>query len=71
LKKTNKKYAKYGALGILLLMIIFLPIHIWDVFSKTPAIGNHEAALIRLPIQFLLTAISWIIYKGLIIKKKI
>ena len=66
----DKKYAKYGALGILLLMIIFLPIHIWDVFSATPAIGTHQAALIRLPIQFLLIAISWIIYRGLTIKKK-
>jgi uncharacterized membrane protein len=53
------KYAKQGALGILLLMLIFLPIHIWDVFSATPAIGNHEAALIRLPIQLVFIGIAW------------
>ncbi len=54
-----KKYAKIAALGILLLMFAFLPIHIWDVFSDTPAIGSHQAALIRLPIQFLFIAIAW------------
>jgi uncharacterized membrane protein len=53
------KYAKQGALGILLLMLIFLPIHVWDVFSATPAIGSHKAALIRLPVQFLFIALAW------------
>lgn len=53
------KYSKQGALGILLLMLIFLPIHVWDVFSATPAIGSQKAALIRLPIQFLFIAIAW------------
>jgi uncharacterized membrane protein len=51
------KYTRLGAMGIMWLMITFLPIHIWDVFSDTPAIGSHKAALIRLPFQFLL--IGW------------
>jgi uncharacterized membrane protein len=54
-----KKYAKIGAIGILVLLFLFLPIHIWDVFSETPAIGSQKAALIRLPIQFLLIFIVW------------
>ena len=54
-----KKYAKFGALGILILLLLFLPIHIWDVFSETPAIGSKQAAFIRLPIQFLLIFIVW------------
>ncbi len=53
------KYAKQGALGILLLMLVFLPIHVWDVFSATPAIGSHKAALIRLPVQLLFIALAW------------
>lgn len=53
------KYAKFGALGILILLLLFLPIHIWDVFSETPAIGSKQAAFIRLPIQFLLIFIVW------------
>ncbi len=60
-----KKYAKFGALGIFILLILFLPIHIWDVFSETPAIGSKQAAFIRLAIQFLLI---FIVYK---IKKTI
>jgi len=56
------KYAGKAALGIFILMLLFLPIHIWDVFSTTPAIGSHEAALIRLPIQFVLIALSYKIY---------
>ncbi|MBT7320205.1 MAG: hypothetical protein HN851_02875 [Flavobacteriaceae bacterium] len=54
-----KKLETIGAWGILILMLLFLPIHIWDVFSKTPAIGSHNTALIRLPIQFLLIFIAW------------
>ncbi|SOS74273.1 DoxX family protein [Tenacibaculum piscium] len=59
----NKNYAKLGAFGIFCLMLLFLPVHIWDVFSVTPAIGSHTAALIRVPFQFLFIAWSWKIYK--------
>lgn len=54
-----KKYANYGAFGIFILLLLFLPIHIWDVFSETPAIGSKQAAFIRLPIQFLFIFIIW------------
>lgn len=54
-----KRYEKIGAWGILVLMLLFLPIHIWDVFSETPAVGSQKAAFIRLVFQFLLIAISW------------
>jgi uncharacterized membrane protein len=54
-----KKLETIGAWGILILMLLFLPIHIWDVFSNTPAMGSHNAALIRLPIQFVLIFIAW------------
>ena len=54
-----KKLEILGAWGILILMLLFLPIHIWDVISNNPAIGSHNAALIRLPIQFLLIFIAW------------
>jgi len=58
-------YSKHGAFGILLLMLIFLPIHVWDVFSATPAIGSHQAALIRLPVQILFIIIAWKIKRAL------
>jgi len=53
------KYSRQGAYGILVLMLIFLPIHVWDVFAATPAIGSHKAALIRLPVQFLFIGLAW------------
>ncbi|MCD8454690.1 hypothetical protein LNJ08_09840 [Tenacibaculum finnmarkense genomovar ulcerans] len=59
----DTKYAKLGALGVFYLMLLFLPVHIWDVFSATPAIGSHTAALIRLPFQFLCIAWAWKIHK--------
>ena len=57
------KYKHMGASGILALMILFLPIHIWDVFKETPAIGSHKAALIRLPIQFILISLAYKLQK--------
>jgi uncharacterized membrane protein len=57
------KYRSIGTLGILVLMLLFLPLHIIDVFSDIPAIGSHIAALIRLPVQFLFIAWAWYINK--------
>ena len=57
-------FKKIGTLGILVLMVIFLPLHIWDVFRENPAVGSHQAALIRLPIQFVLIAWAWFIHKN-------
>ena len=54
-----KKYRVIGALSLLVLMLSFLPIHVWDVFSDTPAIGSHQLALIRLPIELLFISIAW------------
>jgi len=55
---TNK-YQGYAAYAYFLLMLLFLPLHIWDVFADHPAIGSHKAALIRLPLQFLLIGLTW------------
>ena len=52
-----------ATLGILAMMLVFLPLHIWDVFRENPAIGSHKVALIRLPIQFVLIAWAWFISK--------
>ena len=57
------KFRTIATLGILLLMLAFLPLHILDVFSESPAIGSHEAALVRLPLQFVLILWAWFIKK--------
>ena len=61
------KTRKYGALGFALLMIIFLPLHIWDVFRvgnhENPLVKNLNVAVIRLVIQFLVIALGFWMYK--------
>ena len=57
------KYRTLAALGILIMMLAFLPLHIWDVFKENPAIGSHQATLVRLPIQFVFIAWAWFINK--------
>ncbi len=52
-----------ATLGIFLLMLVFLPLHVIDVFKEIPAIGSHQAAMIRLPVQFVFIAWAWFIYK--------
>jgi len=51
-----------SALGIFILMILFLPIHIWDATKERPAIGSKKTAIIRIPLQFLLMYCAYLIY---------
>lgn len=53
---------KQAALAMFILMLIFLPIHIWDVFREKPAIGSKKIAIVRVPLQFLLLYIAYLIY---------
>ena len=58
------KYRKWGGLGFMALMIAFLPIHVWDLFRESPAIGAPPMPAIRLAFQFLLIYAGWWIYKS-------
>jgi uncharacterized membrane protein len=53
---------KNAAIGIFILMVVFLPIHIWDVTKERPAIGSKKTAIIRIPLQFLLMYCAYLIY---------
>ena len=53
---------KLAAIGIFILMILFLPIHIWDVTRERPAIGSKKLAIIRIPLQFVLMYCAYLIY---------
>jgi uncharacterized membrane protein len=57
------KFRHFATLGILLLMIAFLPLHILDLFKENPAIGSHQLAIIRLPLHFLLIYWAYYIHK--------
>lgn len=56
-------YRNLSSLAILILMMVFLPLHVIDVFIENPAIGSKTAAYIRLPIQFLLIFWAWKVLK--------
>ena len=56
-------YIQTSALGIMILLIAFFPIHIWDVFRERPAIGSKKLAYIRVPMQFLLFYFAYLIYQ--------
>jgi uncharacterized membrane protein len=54
--------SRNAAVGIFILLLIFLPIHIWDVTKVKPAIGSKKMAIIRIPLQFLLMYATYVIY---------
>jgi uncharacterized membrane protein len=58
------RFRHYATLGILLLMILFLPLHVIDVFRGDPAVGSHQAALIRLPVQFVFIFWAWFCHRN-------
>jgi uncharacterized membrane protein len=58
------RFRKWGGLGFFLLMLAFLPIHIWDLVREVPAIGSFKAAVIRFFVQLLLIYAGWWIYKN-------
>tara|TARA_B100000809_G_C15021212_1_gene488516 strand:- start:467 stop:829 length:363 start_codon:yes stop_codon:yes gene_type:complete len=53
---------KNAALGIFILLLLFLPVHIWDLLKAKPAIGSKKLAIIRIPLQFLLMYCAYLIY---------
>jgi uncharacterized membrane protein len=50
---------RWAAWGALVLMVVFLPLHVWDVLRDDPAIGSKTAAWVRLPIQLLFMVWMW------------
>jgi uncharacterized membrane protein len=54
---------RYAAFCIVIMMIGFLPLHIWDLFRERPAVGSKTAAWIRFPMQFVLIAWSGYVWK--------
>lgn len=57
---TNKN----ATLGIIFLLLFFLPIHIWDFTKTKPAIGTKKKAIIRIALQFILIYGAYIMYSN-------
>ena len=58
------KLRKIAGLIILVMMVVFLPLHVIDIFKDKPAIGSHTLAIIRLPLQFVMIYWAWYIFKS-------
>lgn len=58
------RFRWWSTLGILLLMIVFLPVHVIDYFREVPAIGSKAAAAIRIPVQFVLIGWAWWVHRS-------
>lgn len=60
------KTRKYGAIGFTILMVIFLPLHVWDVLRvnnhENPLVKNMNVAVIRLVIQFIVIGLGFWMY---------
>ena len=56
--------SKLAALGIFILLGLFLPIHVWDATKVKPAIGSKLFAYIRIPVQFILMYGAHLIYSN-------
>ncbi|WP_329904335.1 MauE/DoxX family redox-associated membrane protein [Porphyromonas pogonae] len=59
------RISRWGGLAVFVMMLVFMPIHIWDVFSDTPAIGNHKVAIIRVFVQIIFLLWTWSVYRFL------
>lgn len=57
-------YRRMAALGIVALLVFFLPLHLWDVFRQHPAIGSRSLALVRVPFQFVFIFWAWFVSKS-------
>lgn len=52
-------FRKRALMGILILMILFFPVHLIDLFRTQPIIGSTTVAAIRLAAQVLLIYLPW------------
>lgn len=68
------KFRKWGGLGFALLMLAFLPLHIWDLVRENHAenslIATAKAAYIRFAVQLIFIALGYWIYRVNIWKNK-
>ncbi|MCH2235969.1 MAG: hypothetical protein MK078_17140 [Crocinitomicaceae bacterium] len=57
------KYRHWGGLGFTILMIGFMPIHIWDFLKNEPAIGSKGIAAFRIIMQLAMIYAGWWIFR--------
>ena len=45
--------------GIFVLMVLFVPVHVIDLFREPPVIGSDAVAIVRIIIQFVFAYLAW------------
>lgn len=50
------RYRSRAGMAFAVLMVGFMPLHIWDALKEVPSIGSHTAAVVRLVVQVLFIA---------------
>ncbi len=57
------RFRSLAGLAFMVLMLVFLPIHIWDATRENPVIGSRAVAYIRIGIQLFLILLGFFIFK--------
>ncbi|OUR97400.1 hypothetical protein A9Q84_13830 [Halobacteriovorax marinus] len=57
------KWRALGSACFIALMLVFFPIHIWDLLKDVPAIGSKEAAMVRLFVQLVFIGMAYFVFK--------
>jgi len=63
-----KKSKRLSAIGVMILMVLFLPLHFIDALKVHPAIGSHLIAYTRFAFQFILIYWGWYMIPAVSIK---
>ena len=59
-----------AAILILAMLIVYIPIHVVDLFRDQPVIGSKVAAWIRLPLQLVLMGMTWTLFARFVEARK-
>lgn len=57
-------YRNLAGFAFMVLMIIFMPLHIWDALRSEPAMGTTSIAIVRILIQVVLIFTGWWIWRS-------
>lgn len=48
---------------VIAMLVVYLPVHVIDLFRENPVIGSKTVALVRIPLQFVLIWATWQLHK--------
>jgi uncharacterized membrane protein len=54
------KFRTMAAIGVLVLLVLYIPLHIIDLNRYLPVIGSKAAAWVRLPLQLVMIVMAYL-----------